>query len=225
MKSILPLVSFVLLLTSCTSAYKSGQTPDDVYFSPERPTEEYVKSDEKEEEEPDYRESDRYSRDDDRYVRMKVRDRSRWSVLDEYYSDPYAYSYKGCYCQCDYNPRLYWSKYYNPYSNPVIVYNPKSPVINKPRNFNLHVFDNPQNNTYNPKAPGTQSRQYNKPSTTRSNTSSNSGTILRGVFGSGSNSSSSSGSTSSSTSSGSSSKPADNNSGKSGSSPAPVRKF
>ena len=221
MKSILPLVSLVLLLASCTSAYKSGQTPDDVYYSPERPRPEYVRNDEREEE-PDYRESDRYSYEDDRYVRMKVRNRSRWSEFDDYYRDPYAYSYRGCNCQCDYNPRLYWSRYYNPYAPPV-AYNVKSPVLNKPRNFNLHVFDNPQNNTYNPKAPGTQSRQYNQPSGTRSNTSSNTGSVLRSVFGSGSSSSGSSNTTNSTNSS--SSKPADNNSGKSGSSSAPVRKF
>jgi len=42
MKSFLPLLSLTLVFASCTTAYKSGQTPDDVYFSPERPQAEYV---------------------------------------------------------------------------------------------------------------------------------------------------------------------------------------
>ena len=43
MKSILPLLSLLIVFASCTTAYKSGQTPDDVYFSPARPQEEYVR--------------------------------------------------------------------------------------------------------------------------------------------------------------------------------------
>jgi hypothetical protein len=34
--AILLLVLSAAILGSCTSAYKTGQTPDDVYFSPER---------------------------------------------------------------------------------------------------------------------------------------------------------------------------------------------
>ena len=40
---ILLLALFVAALSSCTTAYKTGQTPDDVYYSPARPQgEEYV---------------------------------------------------------------------------------------------------------------------------------------------------------------------------------------
>ena len=43
MKSqILLLALTVAALSSCTTAYKTGQTPDDVYFSPARPQDEYV---------------------------------------------------------------------------------------------------------------------------------------------------------------------------------------
>lgn len=31
---ILPIISTVLILSSCSTAYKSTQTPDDVYYSP-----------------------------------------------------------------------------------------------------------------------------------------------------------------------------------------------
>jgi hypothetical protein len=218
MKSFLPLVCLTLAIASCTT-YKSGQTPDDVYFSPERPKEEYVRQDEKEEEE--YREQERTESDDDRYTRMKVRNRSKWTVLDEYYRDPYAYTYKGCYCACNYNPRLHWSQYYNPYTAPIVIYNPKSAVVNRPRTYNLHVFDGPQNNTYNPKVPSTQTRQYSTPS---ARPSTNTGSVLRSVFGGSSNPPS--GTTTTTSSSGnSSSKPAENTKSGSGSSSAPVRKF
>jgi hypothetical protein len=40
--AILLLVLSAVVLGSCTSAYKTGQTPDDVYFSPERQQDKYV---------------------------------------------------------------------------------------------------------------------------------------------------------------------------------------
>ena len=39
---ILLLAFLVAALSSCTSMYKTGQTPDDVYFSPTRPQDEYA---------------------------------------------------------------------------------------------------------------------------------------------------------------------------------------
>ena len=45
MKSFLPLLSLALVFASCSTAYKTGQTPDDVYYSPERPQAEYVRVD------------------------------------------------------------------------------------------------------------------------------------------------------------------------------------
>ena len=89
--------SFILLglaaaaITSCTSAYKSGQTPDDVYFSPQRPQAEYVAVNDKDDDSY-YNGDDYYS---DRQLRMKVQNRNQWSNLDEWYynSDRYSYSY------------------------------------------------------------------------------------------------------------------------------------
>jgi hypothetical protein len=49
MKSFLPLLSLTLVFVSCTTAYNTGQTPDDVYFSPERPQAEYVRAEDQEE--------------------------------------------------------------------------------------------------------------------------------------------------------------------------------
>ena len=48
-RQILLLAITAAALSSCTTAYKTGQTPDDVYFSPTRPQDEYVRVEEKEE--------------------------------------------------------------------------------------------------------------------------------------------------------------------------------
>ena len=74
-RQILLLAITAAALSSCTTAYKTGQTPDDVYFSPARPQDEYVRVEEKEE----YRYDDKYY--DDRYLRMKVHNRTRWDIL------------------------------------------------------------------------------------------------------------------------------------------------
>ncbi|HRF19173.1 MAG TPA: hypothetical protein PK977_13450, partial [Chitinophagaceae bacterium] len=72
---ILLLAVIVAALSSCTTAYKTGQTPDDVYFSKSRPINEYVRVEE--ENDQYYRYDDEYY--DDRYLRMKVRNRNRWN--------------------------------------------------------------------------------------------------------------------------------------------------
>lgn len=198
MKSFLPLLSIVTLMASCSTAYKTGQTPDDVYFSPDRQQDEYmqVKDDENK-----YRKDD-YAYEDDRYLRIKVRNRDRWSYLDDYYNDPYAYRYDKSYVynNCCCNPYVYWNNYYNPYgSRPAYPVYVKSSVYNKPRTYNLHVFDNPQNAPANSKGYTQTSRQYNN---NRTRTSSSTGNDLRTIF-SGSESRSSSSSSSTSSSSGS----------------------
>lgn len=72
MKSpILLLAVLVLVISSCTTAYKTGQTPDDVYYSPERPQDEYVRTEREDNRRYRY-EEDYY---EDRYLRMKVRNR------------------------------------------------------------------------------------------------------------------------------------------------------
>jgi len=131
-------------LSSCTTAYKTGQTPDDVYFSPTRPQDEYVRVEEKEDKQ--YRYDDEYY--DDRYLRMKVQNRSQWSSLDDWYAyDRYGYrmnSYYGTY----YNPYTSWNYHYNPYCrNNVIAYHPGyqgqtsvAQNVSRPRPFNLASY-------------------------------------------------------------------------------------
>ena len=67
---ILLLALSVAALSSCTTAYKTGQTPDDVYYSPARPQDEYVRTEKQDDR--------RYLSDEyyyDRYLRMKVSNR------------------------------------------------------------------------------------------------------------------------------------------------------
>ena len=150
MKSALPLFSLALLLASCTTAYKSGQTPDDVYYSPARPADEYVRTEKKEDRRYRYDEDYR----DDRYLRMKIRDRRYASLYDDYYSyNPYYYHYYNG--RLSYNspwtPYTYWDNYYNPYFRPVLVVNNyKTP--NRPRTFDLGVYA-PQPGSTNPSNP------------------------------------------------------------------------
>jgi hypothetical protein len=224
MKSYLPILSLVLIFASCTSAYKSGQTPDDVYFSPARPQDEYVRVEKNDDRQ--YYSDEEYR--DDRYLRMKIRNR-RWSTLDDSYAYNYGYGYN-YYPSSSYvyynswNAASLWNYYYNPYCsyNNIIISNPKSTVYNKPRSFNLHVFDNTVNPT-NPKAyKNSGSRTSSGSSNTDSyrNSGTNAGGFLRNVFGGSDNSSNSSNSkvntsssSSNSSSSGSSSSGSSSNSG------------
>jgi hypothetical protein len=143
MKSqILLLALIVAALSSCTTAYKTGQTPDDVYFSPTRPHDEYVQVEKKEAE---YRGEDYY---EDRYIRMRVQNRYQWSALDDYYfNNPYAYNYYSYYSNWNnpWNSYWTWNNYYNPYcysGGGIIIKNPAAykappsrPVVFNPSSY------------------------------------------------------------------------------------------
>jgi hypothetical protein len=233
MKSKILLLAFTIaLFTSCTTAYKTGQTPDDVYYSPARPdADEYVKTEKKQDR--TYRYDEEYY--EDQYLRMKVRDRYRWSELDDpyYYRSRYNYVSYNCACFSNpWSPSTYWNSYYNPYYQSHVYINPKSATYTGPRVFNLNTYNNnalTNNNYINPKFNNGNSNSgsnntYSSPrNSTRSNE--NAGNILRDIFGS-SNSNSSNSSSSSPKSSGSSgSSSSSSSSSSSNSSSAPVRKF
>jgi hypothetical protein len=227
--SILPLAFLVFAFSSCTTAYKSGQTPDDVYFSPARSEEEYVRTETKDE----YRHQSEESYDDE-YLRMKVRNRYRWSDLDDpyYYRRTYAYSYSCCYCKNAWAPSTYWNYYYNPYSN--TAPNSKSTVYSAPRRVNLGTY-NPQ--PVSPNTKGYSSPKYNAPRyysgsnnnssprvTTNTTDDGNSGNLLRSIINNSNSKNSSSGSNTN-TSSGNSGNNSSSSSSSSSGSNAPVRKF
>ncbi len=164
---ILLLILVVLVLGSCTTAYKTGQTPDDVYYSPVRPQDETVREERKEES------NDRYDDEyyDDRFLRMKVQNRYRWSNLDDwYYSDRYSIGYNYYYGSFN-NPYNRWNYYYNPYCCCLNNYNygfinPKQPIAAQPvrKYFNLAGYTNTTNNNTN------NNRGMMKTSTTRTGT-------------------------------------------------------
>src|SRR5829696_1913832 len=165
MKLYLPVLSAMIVFASCSTSYKTGQTPDDVYYSPERQRDEYVRV--KEKDNGDYREqlqSDEELREE-RYLRMKTSYR-RYSNLD--YSDCYCYTGSNYNRYYDYyrhnnwgyyNPTFAWYNtnwnnynpyYYNPYySKPYYsgyVAGNVKPVYNRPRTGNLATYDNNGNN-------------------------------------------------------------------------------
>lgn len=127
---ILLFVVSVVAFSSCSTMYKSGQTPDDVYYSPVRPADydpevEKVKQEIKPSTRVGYQ---------DRQIVMSIYDR-RWRYFDDDYNcnyDPYRYGYS-----CGY--------YYNPYyySSPVYIsgatfINPKNTT---PRMTNLGSYN------------------------------------------------------------------------------------
>lgn len=132
MKLSIPLLALtVAAFSSCTSAYKTGQTPDDVYFSPVRQQDEYVQVEKKD---------DRYnsgSNDyyEDRFLRMRMQDRYRWSALDDYYFyNSYAYNPYGNYYSLNspWNTHWAWNAYYNPYCGGIPYY-PGTIIIKNPK--------------------------------------------------------------------------------------------
>jgi hypothetical protein len=128
----------IAALASCSTAYKA-QTPDDVYYSPAKSKEEYVRVETQKD-----RDAYTYEEDyaDDRYLRWKVRNRSRWSAFDAYGYDYDWYDYRYSNLNYGWNRNLYWNSNsywnnywywnnsYNPYVGKVIIVNPKSPVAN-----------------------------------------------------------------------------------------------
>ena len=248
MKSTLLLLTIIVASASCTTAYKSAQTPDDVYYSPARPQvshDEYVKSNDR---------RDRYQyneqSDDDRYLRMKVHNRRTWSDLDYYYSDPYAFNYGnryntyyGAYASTPWNYYNSWNYYYNPYNSyynnyspyynrygsKVVYGNPRPPVYNHPRTFNLNVYNPPSqsNNSHNRsnRVFGGDSRSfdYGTRNTNSYSSGNDAGRGLRNVFNN--NNSSNNSSSQPSRSNVSTPAPSPSRSSSSGSTNAPVRRF
>jgi hypothetical protein len=163
MKTLLLILS-ITTLASCSTAYKSGQTPDDLYYSKSKV---FVEK----ESENRYERTEDYT-SQDRQIRMAINDR-RWRNLD------YDYDY-----DCRYSPYAYgynYGYYYNPFYYPYPVYsggvkyvNPKNTTI---RTANLGAYSNTVT-TYTPtKAYGTVKtiaiRGYNNTNTRSTRNSNN----------------------------------------------------
>lgn len=229
MKSFILLLSLSLIFASCSTAYKSGQTPDDVYFSPERPRAEYVRVDDDEDRyyrgQSDRNNNDYYNYEEERYLRMKVRNRQRWSYLDnDFYSyNPYAYNNFGYYYNSPWNSYSYWDHYYNPYARQVIIFNSRTPVVNRPRTINLRTFDGVNNAPNNQRVYGTKPGNSNN-NRTYSAPRRSVGNELRDIFNN-TNTNSSNTPSSNRTSTNSSSGSSSSGSSSSGGGSAPARRF
>lgn len=104
---ILLLIVLTAALGSC-SVYKNGQTPDDVYYSPAREYSGYINP------EDDARNNEATS-PEDRYLRMKSINRSRWSAFDDdvaYWNNP---SWNNSWSFNSMGSPYYYSPYYNPW--------------------------------------------------------------------------------------------------------------
>ncbi|TDH28760.1 hypothetical protein EXU57_01425 [Segetibacter sp. 3557_3] len=185
---ILLLAFSAAVLTSC-STYKAGQTPDDVYYSPARDltAKKEVRNEPRRDRYEEY-----ISSQDDQYLRRKIRDRERWSTIDDY-----SYWYDSRYDHMDglsyyrYNtwnqPYRYNSWAYNPWAPSYFgyggMYSPAYPIVyyKNPRVYtgttgksNLTSFSNRAYSNQN-----SNSNNYNKG---RGNENSNFGSLMKRVF-------------------------------------------
>ncbi len=154
-------------ISSCSTAYKSGQTPDDVYFSPVRVL---YDTDTKEEVRTTNERTDTY---EEREIRMATRDR-RWRDIN----DDYDYTYRYDPYRYGYNYGYYYNPYY--YNRPVFLpgYTIVNPKNTTPRRTNLGSYKNPTLVVANNKTGETRwvpaNRSYNN--------SNSSGSFLRRII-------------------------------------------
>lgn len=185
---ILSLVVITIVLSSCSTAYKT-QTPDDVYYSPPKQADSYVRT-ETEKERNAYRaEEEDYA--DDRWLRWRVRNRTRWSAFDDYDYYAYDYRYANTFSYYNWNRNNYWNYWswnrnYNPYCGTVIVVNPKNPVAyNQVRNYVPGTYKTPAySNRNTPVRTKAGSSGVYRPSGNYNNSNSSSlGNSIKKVFG------------------------------------------
>jgi hypothetical protein len=123
------------VLGSCSTMYKSGPTPDDVYFSPAPVETGYVgrESYDRNVGRGDY--EDGYVDMSDRYLRMKSSSRRRWSAFDDdfmYWNNP---MWNNSYMFNSWRrPGIGWSGGFGPmaWGNPYMGYNPFMSPFNNP---------------------------------------------------------------------------------------------
>ena len=198
------LTASIAAFSSCSTMYKTGQTPDDVYFSPTRSTETYVNANR---DETPSQPANNYYSIEDRAIRLGIsnyRHRNfdndfgyNYSPYDFSFSSGHGYynnAYYGNGYGNNYDPYYtniyYGNYYYNPYYNAYPVYVlPAGPIKNNtPRITNLSGYTNNYNNVNTPTRSGLlaphPSRGYNNSNTNNSNgrTSSGLGNILNKVL-------------------------------------------
>ncbi len=135
----------VASFSSCTTTYKNGQTPDDVYYSPVRPVER----------EQNNKQDDDQDDANDWSIRMGVRD-YRWRNLD--WDNDYRYNNYPYASSIYYNNHYFNNHYY--YGTPV-NYKSYRPVRSTPRTVNLNAYPRNTNSTSSNPKTGAPVRVYN----------------------------------------------------------------
>ena len=120
-KTILGTMVIATLISSCNTAYQSGQTPDDLYYSPGKE----ISSSEVKKRAEDGERYDQYVRTmDDRYLRMKVTNRNQWGSMDDFsYWNDMRYNFTPSYSYNAFNNYYGYGIHGNMYS---VAYNPWS---------------------------------------------------------------------------------------------------
>src|ERR1700712_1733380 len=122
----------VAALSSCSSAYRMGQTPDDVYYSPGKVSapaqsddDSYVAGNNNPQRytgaqsQNDYNSYDDYnSYRDDRFLRMSIGSGLMMGAYNNYSMyDSYNYMNYGSGFNSPWNSYYYWNSFYNPYNS------------------------------------------------------------------------------------------------------------
>ena len=148
----------VAAFSSCATMYKTGQTPDDVYYSPTRAISAGQEDNRNEVREEPIK---NYS-GEDRTIRMGINDYRYRSFNNDYRYSPYSFYdqhsyygsnyYNGNYYSSNLNHFYYNDYYYNPYYSSYPVYvTPATHIKNStPRVTNLNGYTHNYNNTNNP---------------------------------------------------------------------------
>jgi len=156
----------VAAFSSCSTAYKTGQTPDDVYYSPAR----VIENDNRTEQ----RNQVRYEPATDYEIVMGIRDRRWRDFRDDYSYDYSPYNYATC---KTYNYGYYYNPYYYPWAiyTGRITYSP--PVNTTPRMVNLNAYNGYNTKVATGKTTGTTtwSNPYQYNNSNRSSSTRNEG--------------------------------------------------
>jgi hypothetical protein len=128
------LLVLIAAFSSCSSAFRTGQTPDDVYYSPAPPPPvEYVRTDNQQDKDT-YAYNNTYN-SEDLAIRRGISDpRYRSNIALDFGYGYYPYDYYGSL----YSPY----SYYNPYSYMGVTF--------YPYNYNYYNYYSPFNNYYYP---------------------------------------------------------------------------
>jgi hypothetical protein len=190
---ILLLFAGVAALSSCSSVYKTGQTPDDVYYSPARPQEEYVQVQQRNEDR--YQTYDQYqdSYRNDRFLRMSVGNPYYMNAYNMYGGFDWRYNSYAYDFYSPWNNYWYWNSFYNPYYPPYgnyygysylkqPLYTQYTRPVSRPVSFNPNSYSGNSRTIYNRNAPGAPANYY-YPSGNNNTPRYNNGNTIQRIFG------------------------------------------